>query len=337
MLLQPLPDLLPRGQLAGHLRRYRPFQAESIIIDKETQAVRISSSPPDDFFFRLFQPADSLCRKCLHLLPKGVELRLVGAEFFLTVCAVQIGVRPFGKPFRMPVKGDLPAEKQDQGEGEQTPAVGSPDEEQGSEHHGIVPVVDPAGAAAFVFQEPGLEGTEEENADHIADSVGAADQDHDAHVEHAGHVQHAENAVEADPQQGHQHRAVVVLHVDLRLPGLDVIPGELLLAAGAFQPGGEKSQDHLHHVHDPDHGENNGQFIQMDGNAFIVGKAVGDIKGGCGQEENGTVHQSDKVKGADGGEADLSLFQGRAPFRSSIDCRKSDAYRRSESNRIIIS
>ena len=40
--------------------------------------------------------------------------------------------------------------------------------QQRSEHHGIVPVVYTAAAAAFVFHHPFLERAEEEYADHIS-------------------------------------------------------------------------------------------------------------------------------------------------------------------------
>ena len=148
----------------------------------------------------------------------------MGTELFGAVFAMEIGVGVFGKPFRMAEEGDFPADEQGHGEGQKAPGVAAPHEEEGREHHGIIPVIDAAGAAALVLEEPGLEGTEELDADDIADGIGAAEEDHDAVVEEADHMQGAKEAVEADPDEGDEDGGVVVGNDDIGFAGFDIIP-----------------------------------------------------------------------------------------------------------------
>lgn len=50
----------------------------------------------------------------------------------------------------------------------------------------------------------------------------------------------SEDGVEPDPGHENDKRGVVVLHLDLRAPGLDVVLQELLLTAGTLQRGREE-------------------------------------------------------------------------------------------------
>ena len=67
------------------------------------------------------------------------------------------------------MEDDLPVNKQTKCKSQQQPCVNVFDEKKGGEHHGVVPVVYSAAAAALVLHEPGLEGTEEKNADNVAE------------------------------------------------------------------------------------------------------------------------------------------------------------------------
>ena len=98
----------------------------------------------------------------------------MGAEFFRAVFAVQEFIGFFREIFRMAEEGDLPSEHQGKGQYQKAHRVWIPDKKQGCEHHRVIPVVNAAGAAAFVFQKPGMEGTEKEDADHVTDGVEAA-------------------------------------------------------------------------------------------------------------------------------------------------------------------
>ena len=137
-----------------------------------------------------------------------------------------------------------------------------PDKKQGCEHHGIVPVVDPAGAAAFVLHEPALEGTEEQNADQVAHGINAAEQNHHSIVQNAYHMQASEDAIENDPDQGNEHGGVVVMGYDFRCSGFDIISRKLFLTAGTFVFRWDKTKDHFQHKYEPYYHQDDGLLLQ---------------------------------------------------------------------------
>ena len=81
---------------------------------------------------------------------------------------------------------------------------------QGRKHHGIIPVIYSAGTAAFVFQEPCLEGTEEQNADDMTYRIDTAEKNHDSVIQDPGHIQSAENTVKNDPCQCYQYGCIII-------------------------------------------------------------------------------------------------------------------------------
>ena len=104
-----------------------------------------------------------------------------------------IGLR--GPALRMQFISDLPFGQQHQRHKHQAPGIDGRDEDQGSAHHGEVPVVNAAGTAAAVAHHPGLEGTEPQDADHVADTVGQADQDQNSLVQDAHIIQKADETI----------------------------------------------------------------------------------------------------------------------------------------------
>ena len=106
--------------------------------------------------------------------------------------------------------------------------------EKRSKHHGVVPIIYPAGAAAFVLHEPCLERTEEQYAYDIAYGISTAEKYHDAVIQYPHHVQGAENAIEDDPDQRYEHCGVIVGYGYIRAAGFYVVSGELLLTPGAL-------------------------------------------------------------------------------------------------------
>ena len=96
------------------------------------------------------------------------------AKLFRIICALKIIVGLFGKTLRMQIKSHFPTDQQRNRQYQQAPGIAFFDKKQRRKHHRIIPVVYPAGTAAFVFHEPGLEGTEKQYADDIADGIRTA-------------------------------------------------------------------------------------------------------------------------------------------------------------------
>mgnify|MGYP003440958300 CR=1 FL=1 len=89
------------------------------------------------------------------------------AQLLLTVHTGQTLVALLIKPLGMAVIDALPNDQQHQGQPQKTPCIERGDKQQRREHHGVVPVIDAAAAAAFILHKPRLEWTEKENADNV--------------------------------------------------------------------------------------------------------------------------------------------------------------------------
>ena len=185
----------------------------------------------------------------------------------------------------MQIKGDLPSQQKDDRHCQKAPGVCSSYKKYRGEDHGIVPVIDAACAAALAFKKPALKGTEKQDADHVAHGIGAADQDHDAVIKNSGQVQGSEDGIEADPDQGDQHGGVIVMDHDVRFTGAYIVAGKLLLAAGTFQSGREKTQDHLQGKNKPQDCQNRGLLFQNIRDPAAGCNSASDVKNqNCQQE-----------------------------------------------------
>lgn len=69
----------------------------------------------------------------------------------------------------MPGKGNLPVNQNNKRHEEQTPAVETWDKEHRRKHHEVSPVIDSAVDAALVLHKEGLERTEQQDADVVAE------------------------------------------------------------------------------------------------------------------------------------------------------------------------
>ena len=125
----------------------------------------------------------------LRSVSKRAQLFLMEAQFFRAIAALEDNLCNLRKPFGMQVECNFPADQQCDRQYEQAPRIFLSHKKQRSEHHGIVPVVDPALAAAFVFHKPRLEGAEKQNADDITDRIRAAQKDHNPVIQYARHMQ----------------------------------------------------------------------------------------------------------------------------------------------------
>ena len=112
----------------------------------------------------------------------GGQRALVTAQVFLALIAFEGAVAAFQETFLVAVIGIFPMEENVEsqhtgGNGESVAQT----QQRGTDHQ-IVPVIDPAGGAAAIVHHPGLEGTEEQNADDIHDAVQSGQTDHETVV-----------------------------------------------------------------------------------------------------------------------------------------------------------
>ena len=220
------------------------------------------------------------------------------AEFLRAVPALKIVVRVLGEPLRVPVKCDLPPDEQREGKNEEAPGIELLDKKQRCEHHGVIPVVDPARAAALVLHEPGLERAEEQDAYDVADGVSTGDQDHDPVIKDPQHMERADHTVESDPDQRDQNGRVIVRNDDLCFTGFAIIASELLLAARALNSRREEAADHLRNEHDPNHAQYKGPLLETAGEIHISEQAMNKIVGKQPQKQRGSVDEPHIMIGA---------------------------------------
>ena len=157
----------------------------------------------------------------------------MSAQLFPTVDTAKIFIRIFRKPLGMSVECYFPSDQERNGQYQQTPRVTPPDKKQRSKHHRIIPVVNTAAPAAFVFHQPALEGAEKQDTDQIADRIGTAEKDHDPVIDNIVHPKRTYDPVKDDPDQCHKNDGVIILDHNMRVSGFDIIPSELFLGSGS--------------------------------------------------------------------------------------------------------
>ena len=91
----------------------------------------------------------------------------MSAEMFGASLAGEKRIGVFGESLRVQEEDNFPEDEKNDSDPQKTPGVQSRYEEERGEHHSEVPVVDAAGNTAAVFEEPCLERTEEQYADHV--------------------------------------------------------------------------------------------------------------------------------------------------------------------------
>ena len=214
-----------------------------------------SASEETFCLFRSFFNARSVSETAdqfLILLPEALQLLLMVAELFLTGPAGHAGIGPDREPLRMQMIGDLPSGQEDQGHAQQAPGIQMRQEQEGREHHGVIPVIDAAVRTASVLQDKGLERTKEQDADHITDTVCQANQYKDIPVNDLLKEEKSEQPVQGQPGSSRGESTPGRHQIQLRPSGGLIIPGELFLRTHTLQFRREESQDHFDRVYDPD-------------------------------------------------------------------------------------
>ena len=230
------------------------------------------------------------------LFPEATQLLFVVAKLFTAVGTGKTGVGGFRKTLRVQMGGHFPADEQEQGQAKQRACKKVADESQGREHHGIIPVVDTATGAAFIFHEPGLKRAEKQDADHVAYRKSQADQQQDPLVQNAGKIQRADDSVEGDPKPGDQPNAFGHGRLLRGSPGGNIIFPELLLATHAFHRGGEKTQCHFYGKDQPNDPQQPRFFFQVAERLAGVTDAVENVEPRGGQKQHTAEDQLHKMQ-----------------------------------------
>ena len=153
----------------------------------------------------LFNDRVSLKAESFAILAKeGAELALMVAELFLAMRAGEALVGLLVEALGMQMRRDFPEEEKQKRNAKKSPREIMRNEDERREHHGIIPIIDTAAAAALILHKPGLEGAEEEDADHIANRIEEADEEEDSIVDHREEIQRADRAVQKNPGKRHQ-------------------------------------------------------------------------------------------------------------------------------------
>ena len=176
-------------------------------------------------------------------------------KLLVAMAAGGAGVGRRGESLGMAAVGPFPTDQYRQRKRDEAICVWVRNENEGREHHREIPVIDAAIGAASVLHKPGLEGAEEEDADHITNAVGEGDENENALIDDLRPIKQTDDAVEGEPRRGDGEGALPRLQSRCFFIRRDEIPRELLLTAGAFEPRWEETARHLDRVDDPDERE----------------------------------------------------------------------------------
>ena len=139
------------------------------------------------------------------------------------------------KSLGMKLIGDLPTRENYSRKTEESPGVKAGHKDTRGKHHNEIPVVYSAVRAASVLHHPGLEGAEEENADHIANTVCRAYYEQNTGVDNVKEVKRAYRSVKSNPGGEHDKCALPGHKLGLCFAGGDEVRLKLLLTAGALK------------------------------------------------------------------------------------------------------
>ena len=138
---------------------------------------------------------------CFVFFKEGLQLAFVTAEFLLTTRAIEALVCRGREPFGVDVIGEFPANEKQECEAKEGIGVYTRNEDEWGEHHCKIPVVDATGGATSIFHNPGLERTEKEDADDVADGKADGNQNEDTTVEQTEKIEKANDTVQGKPKQ----------------------------------------------------------------------------------------------------------------------------------------
>ena len=192
--------------------------------------------------------SDQLIAFLYKAFVQTAKLLFVVAEMLCAVDTAEAGVGILKIALRSEPGTQLPAQKQQQRQCNEHIGKGMAEENQGSEHHDEVPVVDTAAAAALVHHHPALERAEEENADHVAHRIGQGNKNQQAPVNDTAEIQCKNQSIQSDPENNDGKYGPEGAFSQRLFPCIaagSVILLEVLLTAHALKLGGEEAQEYF--------------------------------------------------------------------------------------------
>ena len=176
------------------------------------------------------------------------------------------------------------------------------DEDQGREHHQVIPVEDPAGGAAAVFHHQ-TEGAPDQHADQVAYIEKYGDQKKSGLSKNPGEIKNADGSNQGPPDDENfisglccvDDIAVKGFVIDFILHGPEAAGPELLGAQRHLIPDGDDLLDHIHNPQQPKNMEKRktGEKVQAVQNPEGFGGSVSSCA--AKQKNKDTADQPDKV------------------------------------------
>ena len=206
------------------------------------------------------------------------------------------------------MKRRFPDHKHQQGQKKEAQGEKARREDEGTEHHQVVPIEDAAGSAAAVFQKEDPERAEEEHTDQVAYIKAYTEQKKLCLSQHPRTVEQTDRQSEEQPQQKDRSGGLVAL-ADERAqgrpvrstPGRDTAAGELLLGTERHMPAqGEQLEDHVARPDQPEQVEH-GKTAEK-GRPVQNGKDLRpqQLQQQCGQSRGDAEGQAEQVFPAHG-------------------------------------
>ena len=170
------------------------------------------------------------------LFQKSLKLFFMAAQFLLTVRTIQTQIGFGGKTLGMTPVCDFPAKQQSERTAQKRVGVYARDENQRGEHHGKIPIIDPAAGAAAVFHKPGLKRAKEQNANNITDRICNCNYNQNSPVNQSRIVKNSNHAVKKDPRPSNRRRPLPgLVHRRYIVAFRPIITPKLLLTAHTLQ------------------------------------------------------------------------------------------------------
>ena len=129
----------------------------------------------------------------------SLQCAFVFTQLFLTLVTAHGTVTALIEIIRMTVVRNLPAKQQNHRKDASRKNQGTSQYHQGCANHNVIPVENTAGGTAAIVHHPGLERTEEQDANDVADTVESSKAHHKTSAQNALPVTKIEHSIQSQP------------------------------------------------------------------------------------------------------------------------------------------